>query len=216
MQKIKNNLKLYGRERICASMIDTKIKGKTLNIGAGEMQWIENNLFLNNNEFISSDLDKKNLGKENKSLNKLQCDATKLPFKNESLTQVIMLDVLEHIKNDKGAVDEIYRVLKRKGHLIICVPNDTLLSYLNPVRYVQHERHYSINSITKILTNKGFILKKIFAGGSIIELIALYIHFFAKYLLRKKVNVLAKYIDTLEYLRHNSKGNEIAILAIKS
>jgi len=37
-------------------------KGKTLNIGAGEIIWIENDLFLNNKNFISSDIDKNNLG----------------------------------------------------------------------------------------------------------------------------------------------------------
>ena len=96
MKKIKYNPKLYGRERICASMIDTHIIGKTLNIGAGEMQWIENMLFLNNPNFISSDLDNNNLGKNNKAINKVTCDATKLPFKDRYFSQIIILDVLEH------------------------------------------------------------------------------------------------------------------------
>ena len=215
MQK-QNKIKLYGRERICSTIIDTAIKGKTLNIGAGEMQWIENQLFLNNKDFISSDLDKKNLGISNKSSNKVQCDATKLPFKDGYFSQVIILDVLEHIKDHEKALSEIHRVLKKNGRLAICVPNDTALSYLNPVRYVQHERHYTINGIVYLLNKKGFKIKKIFAGGRIFELAALYIHFFAKYFLKKKISPFLNLIDKKEYSKHIDNGNEIAILAIKN
>ena len=215
MKKIKYNPKLYGRERICASMIDTRINGKTLNIGAGEMQWIENQLFLNNKNFISSDLDIKNLGKNNKAINKVQCDATRLPFKNNYFSQIVILDVLEHIKDHEKALSEIFRTLKKGGRLVVCVPNDTFLSYFNPVRYVQHERHYKIKEISSLLKKHGFNINKTFAGGGICELTALYIHFFAKYFLHKKVNVFSRLIDSREYLEHNNNGNEIAISAIK-
>jgi len=211
-----NKNKLYGRERICSSIIDTNPKGKTLNIGAGEMQWIENILFAKNKNFFSSDLDEKNLGKENRALNKVQADATRLPFKNGYFSQVIILDVLEHIKNHQKALEEIYRVLNKNGRLVVCVPNDTLLSYLNPVRYVQHERHYTINNITNLLKKKGFKINKVFAGGGIFELIALYIHFFAKYFFKKKISPFSRFIDRREYARHTKNGNEIAILAIKN
>ncbi|MBM3232494.1 class I SAM-dependent methyltransferase [Candidatus Pacearchaeota archaeon] len=216
MQKMENKNKLYGRERVCASIIDTKIKGRTLNIGAGEMQWIENILFVKNKDFFSSDLDKKNLGKENKAINKIQADATKLPFKDGYFSQVIILDVLEHIKDHNKALEEINRVLKKGGRLAICVPNDTLLSYLNPVRYVQHERHYTIQGIVSLLKKKRFKIKNVFAGGRIFELLALYIHFFAKYILRTKKSPFLEIIDKKEYCRHIPNGNEIAILAIKN
>ncbi|MBM3231755.1 class I SAM-dependent methyltransferase [Candidatus Pacearchaeota archaeon] len=212
---MENKNKLYGRERVCASIIDNKIKGKTLNIGAGEMQWIENILFIKNKNFFSSDLDDKNLGVENKAINKVKADATKLPFKDGYFSQVIILDVLEHIKDHHKALDEINRVLNKNGKLAICVPNDTFLSYFNPVRYVQHERHYTIKDITNLLTKKGFKVKRVFAGGGIFELAALYIHFFAKYFIKKKVSPFSKIIDK-EYFKHNQKGNEIAILAIKN
>ncbi len=208
--------KLYGRERVCASIIDTKVNGRTLNIGAGEMQWIENILFVRNKEFFSSDLDQKNLGKENKAVNKVCADATKLPFKDNYFSQVIILDVLEHIKDHEKALEEINRVLKKGGRLAICVPNDTVLSYLNPVRYVQHERHYTIKGIVSLLKKKGFKIKSIFAGGRIFELASLYIHFFAKYLLKKKVSPFLEIIDKKEYSRHMPNGNEVAILAIKN
>ena len=214
MKEIKNNSKLYGRERICASMIDTRINGKTLNIGAGEMQWIENQLFLNNKNFISSDLDEKNLGKNNRAINKVRCDATNLPFKDNYFSQIIILDVLEHIKNHEKALSEIFRTLKNGGRLVVCVPNDTFLSYFNPVRYVQHERHYKIDEISLLLRKHGFNIKKIFAGGGIVELTALYLHFLIKYITGEKIEFFNKLRDK-EYLKHNKNGNEVAILATK-
>ena len=211
-----NKQKYFGRERICASFIDSKIKGKTLNIGAGEVIWIENDLFLRNKNFISSDIDEKNLDEKNKALNKMKIDATKIDLKDNSLNQVIMLDVLEHIKAHEKALSEINRILNKNGRFVICVPNDTLLSYLNPVRYVQHERHYKIKQITNLLEKHGFKVEKVFAGGGIFELTNLYIHFLIKYTTGKIIN--PKFFDKLrdwEYIKHNNSGNEIAIKCIK-
>jgi len=211
---MKNNY--YGRERICASFIDTKINGKTLNIGGGEILWIENDLFLNNPNFISSDIDEKNLGEKNKARNKIVMDARRIPLQNDELSQIIMLDVLEHIKEDKIALNEINRVLKKDGKFVICVPNDTFLSFLNPIRYAQHERHYTLKRITNLLEKNGFKIEKFFAGGGIFELANLYVHLIIKYSTGKIINL--KFFDKLrdmEYKNHKKSGNEIIIKAIK-
>jgi ubiquinone/menaquinone biosynthesis C-methylase UbiE len=178
--------RLYGRERVCARFIDSKVNSKTLNIGAGEMQWIENILFLDNKLFISSDINKNNLGEKNKAINKMIIDATKISLSDNSVSQVIILDVLEHIRDHEKAVSEISRVTKKNGCLVVCVPNDTLLSYLNPVRYAQHERHYKIKDIKELLEKNGFKIDKIFAGGGLFELASLYVHFAIKYIAGKK------------------------------
>ena len=211
-----NKQKYFGRERICASFIDTKINGKTLNIGGGEVLWIENDLFLGNPNFISSDINEKNLTDKNKAINKIIIDATNIPFKDNELSQIIMLDVLEHIKKHELALKEINRVLKKQGKLIICVPNDTFLSYLNPIRYAQHERHYTLKQITNLLEKNGFKIEKVFAGGGIFELANLYTHLIIKYTTGKIIN--PKFFDKLrdiEYKYNKKNGNEIAILAIK-
>ena len=198
------------------SFIDTKINGKTLNIGGGEVLWIENDLFLGNKDFISSDIDEKNLGEKNKAINKIIIDATKIPFKDNEFSQIIMLDVLEHIKKDALALKEINRVLKKDGKFVICVPNDTFLSYLNPIRYAQHERHYTIKNIIKLLQKNGFKIEKLFAGGGIFELANLYTHLIIKHTTGKIINI--KFFDKLrdyEYKSHRNNGNEIAILAVK-
>lgn len=208
--------KYFGRERICLSIIDTNSNGKILNLGAGEVKWLENDIFLNNKNFISSDIDKKNLDEKNKSLRKLVIDATKIPFKSEELVEVIILDVLEHIKDHERVLEEIYRVLKKSGILIISVPNDTLLSYLNPIRYAQHERHYKIKDLINLLESRGFKIESVFAGGRIWELIDLYTHLIIKYSTGKIVNLnIFNKLRDKEYFYHRKNGNEIIIKAVK-
>jgi ubiquinone/menaquinone biosynthesis C-methylase UbiE len=62
--------------------------------------------------------------KENsKKKNFLVCRAEKLPFKKENFDLVICSELLEHLKEIDFALLEIYRVLKKKGYLIVTVPN---------------------------------------------------------------------------------------------
>ncbi|MEK6890811.1 MAG: methyltransferase domain-containing protein [Nanoarchaeota archaeon] len=208
--------KYYGRERICESFIDKNVNGKILNLGAGEMQWLENDVFLGNKNFISSDIDENNLDSKNKANMKVKINATNIPFKDGEISEVIILDVLEHIKDHEKVLDEIYRVLKKGGILIISVPNDTLLSYLNPIRYAQHERHYKIKQLTGMLEKRGFRIEKVHAGGRIWELADLYTHLLIKYTTGKIVNLqIFNKLRDREYSKHLDNGNEIAIKAIK-
>ena len=45
-----------------------------------------------------------------------------LPYKSESFDWVIANHVLEHVKDENKALEEIHRVLKTGGHLIAQVP----------------------------------------------------------------------------------------------
>ena len=48
-------------------------------------------------------------------------DAQKLPIKDNSVDLILLLDLLEHV-DDKATMNEVYRVLKSEGHVIITVP----------------------------------------------------------------------------------------------
>ncbi len=50
-------------------------------------------------------------------------DKNKFPFNDNFFDVVLIVDFLEHVNNDKFVIDEIYRVLKQDGTLIINVPN---------------------------------------------------------------------------------------------
>ena len=49
-------------------------------------------------------------------------DVSKLPFGDESFDAAICTHVLEHIIDDRGALAEIYRVLKPGGSAVISAP----------------------------------------------------------------------------------------------
>jgi len=54
-------------------------------------------------------------------------DITKLNFKNNTFDLIICNHVLEHIIDDRTAMNEIYRVLKKDGIGILQVPIDKCL-----------------------------------------------------------------------------------------
>ena len=56
---------------------------------------------------------------------------SKLPFKDESFDSVSILDVIEHIYDQKFVLLELNRVLKTGGKLIITVPHRHILSFLD-------------------------------------------------------------------------------------
>jgi len=53
--------------------------------------------------------------------------AESLPFPNESFDTATMLEVIEHLKNPEKALQEIKRILKPGGQVIISTPNVTIL-----------------------------------------------------------------------------------------
>lgn len=48
-------------------------------------------------------------------------DAHELPFKNNSVDLILLLDLLEHT-GDKIVMEEVYRIIKPNGYVIITVP----------------------------------------------------------------------------------------------
>lgn len=65
-------------------------------------------------DYLSIDIDPE-VGMENQ-------DLTCLTYANESFDIILCFHVLEHIKEDKKAISEIYRVLKKDGTAMIMVP----------------------------------------------------------------------------------------------
>jgi len=95
-----------------------------------------------NIEYLSVDIDPKKAMKKE--------DITKLSFKDNSFDIIICIHVLEHIKDDKKAMKELYRVLKKGGFAIIDVPldyskkeTDEDFSVTDPIertkRFLQHD-----------------------------------------------------------------------------
>lgn len=52
----------------------------------------------------------------------IQADAAALPFEAASCDAIVCIHVLEHMSNDRGAMDEFFRVLKPGGWALVTTP----------------------------------------------------------------------------------------------
>ena len=73
-----------------------------------------------------------------------------LPFKPGTFDAVLLIEVIEHIQEDRQAVDEIFTVLKPGGVLILCTPNGE--TFPQPAKY--HIRHYQPEELKKIIKER--------------------------------------------------------------
>ena len=54
------------------------------------------------------------------------------PFENEFFDLIVMNDVLEHVREESAALNEMFRILKNGGQLIISTPHKGMFSFLDP------------------------------------------------------------------------------------
>jgi SAM-dependent methyltransferase len=82
-----------------------------------------------------------------------------LPFTDSIFDMVIALDVIEHVKDDVGAVNEIRRVLKPGGIFICFVPAFMFL-WSEQDEKLMHYRRYTRDSLSSLFGDGWASLKK--------------------------------------------------------
>ena len=92
----------------------------------------------------------------------IRAEATRLPFASESFDKVLLMEVIEHLDSDDGGacLQEIWRVLKRGGYLVLTTPNSWNIIMLFGVRllnmvgirikWMSREDPYHINVLNPI------------------------------------------------------------------
>jgi demethylmenaquinone methyltransferase/2-methoxy-6-polyprenyl-1,4-benzoquinol methylase len=60
---------------------------------------------------------------QQKGINTLNANSEKIPFADETFQRVIIVDALHHVKNQKGTLGELWRVLAKGGKIIIEEPD---------------------------------------------------------------------------------------------
>jgi SAM-dependent methyltransferase len=83
-----------------------------------------------------------------------------LPFEDNSFDLVTILDVLEHIEDDKGTLNELLRVLRPGGMLMVAVPAYRFL--WGPQDEISnHKRRYIAPQMRRLLKKSGFRVRRL-------------------------------------------------------
>lgn len=144
--------------------------------------------------WVSTDLDFANLMTSQTVIEKnlIQLSEGILPFKSQSFDLVVSLDFLEHLENDDQCLEEIHRVLKKEGQLVIAVPHTGKFFILHKLRtalglkleFYGHKREgYSLKELqtklnkTHIQLTKHITFSRFFSESLELILNFLYIKF---------------------------------------
>jgi SAM-dependent methyltransferase len=90
----------------------------------------------------------------------IRFDLLRCPLPDQSMDVLIMLNVLEHIENDIGALQKVYNLLKPGGALVIEVPAGPGL-YNAYDEELCHFRRYSAAELKHKLIEVGFKIRRI-------------------------------------------------------
>jgi SAM-dependent methyltransferase len=90
----------------------------------------------------------------------VRADAHRLPIAAQSVGLVIALDVIEHLCGDQEALEEMYRVLRPGGRLVVAVPADQALWSAHD-EAVGHLRRYARADLQRLVEDAGFVIDEV-------------------------------------------------------
>ena len=202
------------------NLVEPSKSDKILNIGISNIPEVEMSLENDVKECWTLDIDPSKLEGAKKFLGKtklINADFLKegqLPA--DYFDKVIMLEVLEHLDNDEEALRKINFILKKGGSLIVAVPNNSLWHIINPVKYIEHKRHYSNERIRKLLAETGFEVVHFNVVECWTLLANLWVHLFTKFILRRNSRFgFFRNKAGSSYGQYNKTGVDIIIKAVK-
>ncbi len=89
----------------------------------------------------------------------IQIDLTKSPFPSGGIDGIVILNVLEHIEDDRLAISHCFRMLKPGGVLVVEVPAGPDL-YDDYDKELMHFRRYRRHDLVKKLSEAGFHIEE--------------------------------------------------------
>ncbi|MFH2141953.1 MAG: class I SAM-dependent methyltransferase [Bacteroidota bacterium] len=110
---------------------------------------------------VENDTETYNFIKNSLKLNAVQGSILNLPFDNESFDIVCAFDVIEHVKEDKIAVNEMIRVCSKNGLIALSVPAfQSLWSEHDEINH--HIKRYRIREVKQLF--KGCSSNILYSG----------------------------------------------------
>ncbi|TDE53946.1 class I SAM-dependent methyltransferase [Flavobacterium sp. GT3P67] len=134
--------------------IETYATGKLLDIGCGNKpyeSWIKGRV----SEYIGCDIVQSSSNRVD-----VLCQANNIPLESNSFNTILSTQVIEHVEDHQGVVNEAHRLLKSNGYFILS----------GPLYWNLHEEPYDFFRFTKhgfryILEKAGFEVCEIVSNG---------------------------------------------------
>lgn len=148
-----------------------------LDLGCGDGQWSRQIIFERPKHLIGVDYNPLRLTRYKKHISTSEQSVGScltIPIRNKSLDVVIFHQVLEHIRQPERALQEINRILKPDGWLIMSVPNEGVwfkqhvqYKWISPdvINHTDHVNFFTANSLRKLLDNNSFQVNRLDALG---------------------------------------------------
>ena len=161
---------IYQRHLIAYKEAAKLISGTVLEIGSGEGYGIMELAPLADN-YIAVDKYNTEISDELMKTNNITFIQTEVPplkeIEDNSIDFVVTFQVIEHIKDDKMFLKEIYRVLKPGGKVILTTPNSMMSLTRNP----WHIREYNPEQMGEMLKNSfdNYDLKGVLGNDKVMD-----------------------------------------------
>lgn len=152
--KKRSKVSFLYRKYILYPKLNSFLSGSTLDIGCGIGDFLS---FRPSTIGVDIDLVAvkwcKDIG-----LNAIQMEIDSLPFSENSFSGIVLDNVLEHLENPKPLLNDILRVIKSDGIVIIGVPG--IKGYASDS---DHKNYYNEDNLTALMSEFGF--KKVSTFG---------------------------------------------------
>ncbi len=140
------------------------LRGRLLDVGAGECPWRD---LLTGVDYVGIDVEAADDFGMRRHADVVYYDGRRIPFPDASFDHVLCVEVLEHVEDPRAFVQEIARVLKPLGSLILTVPWSARLHHL------PHDYHrFSGRALESLFATSGFDAIRIEARGNVVAVIA--------------------------------------------
>jgi len=138
------------------------VRGRVLEVGSGRGNMTR--FLLRKDFFVASDIDEEHLqllrrqfeALPNARIERLDLgDFDPTLFAGDRIDTIVCLNVLEHVQDDRAALDRMRDVLQPGGRLVLLVPSYPFL-YCGFDRAIGHYRRYSRRSLAAAVEKAGF------------------------------------------------------------
>ncbi len=151
-------MKILSTEKDRQEIIKSHLKeGLVLDLGSQDM---EGNVKESLHEFLVKNTKNKIIGvdvQKGKYVDVIADLNKKLPFKTNYADNIVAGEIIEHLTNPLGFLEECYRVLKPAGKLILTTPNATGLQIITGKESPHHYFVLSKRNFNLLLEKAGFI-----------------------------------------------------------